>query len=364
MDVLIVHGNAIQRSLHRTALRACEPTWTIRTAASKAGALTACERALPDCVVVSHMLPDATGLELFARLNGRFGRSSFAIVFVTRYGQEDAGVRALELGAQDAVHEPALDPMRALAVRVRRAVTRAGLERALREARESLGYRSHVFAMAVHDLRAPLMVVRGSLDELDADRRELPQLLPILRRSTDRLVTLTEELADVAAIDQGALRLDRRPTDLSAVARQVVDELAHTGAATKRTIRLQSGGSQEAYVDGERISRVLTNLVSNALRHATHDVHVRVDGDDERVEITVEDDGTGIDPDVLPHLFDRFERGRRPLGRGLGLGLAIVRELVRAHGGQVRVQPRGSGSSAPRGASFVIDLPRHAPAAH
>jgi signal transduction histidine kinase len=241
---------------------------------------------------------------------------------------------------------------------VRTAIRRSRLEADLVAARENLAYRNHLFAMAVHDLRAPLLVVQGGLEELEYHPEhsdEVRHMLALIRRSADRLVGLTDELADIVAVDQGGLRLHRTSTNLTAVVQQVVDELAHSADAAHRDIHLRCEGDAEAEVDPERISRVLTNLIGNALRHAEHDVDVVVRGNRDHVEIAVQDDGTGVDPDVLPRLFERFVRGKDVRGAGLGLGLAIVRELVRAHGGSVHVLRRGDRE---KGACFVVDLPR------
>ena len=168
---------------------------------------------------------------------------------------------------------------------------------------------------------------------------------------------LIDDLQELALAEAGALRLDPAPAELGPVVEQVVQ--AHRGRAEAAGIDLtsQTVDGVTAVIDTARIRQVLANLVDNAVRHTPSGGTVRVtlERRADQARIRVEDDGPGIDPEHLPHLFERFYRADPSRSRdtgGSGLGLAIAAELVRAHGGSIAADPL-----VERGAAFVVSLP-------
>jgi signal transduction histidine kinase len=156
----------------------------------------------------------------------------------------------------------------------------------------------------------------------------------------------------------GGIAVARKPTDLAAVVREVVDELHATHPA--RDIAVAIEGDTRADIDADRMAEVVSNLAGNALAYspAGSTVQVDVSGRDGEVALAVHNEGTPIPPEVLKTIFAPFRRGAEPGGgppamRGLGLGLFIVGEIARAHGGTVAVSSTGE-----QGTTFTVRLPR------
>lgn len=232
------------------------------------------------------------------------------------------------------------------------------LKQAQLELAQSVAFREQMLAILAHDLRNPLSSVLG-LARLYA-RNE--QVLPSARRafaqidlSSQRMVELIATLLDFSAIRFGqALPVSRVDCALDDTARAVVDELR--GAEPERIIELRIDGSTRGHWDTARLAQVMSNLVGNALAHgAAHEpVRMCIDGSDQRVLLRVENRGPVIPAERLPTLFEPFRRGDSDAApRGLGLGLYIVREIVKAHGGEISVE-----SSVAGGTVFSVDLPR------
>ena len=173
-----------------------------------------------------------------------------------------------------------------------------------------------------------------------------------------RLGRVVEDLAELAAAESAALSLRPADLDVAALVREVVDAHAATLRAAEVRVRRELADGVVVRADPDRLHQAIGNLLANAARYARPGdlvvVRVRVDG--EQVVIEVADTGPGIPPEDLPHVFDRFWRGRTGAAvAGSGIGLAVVRELVAAHGGTV------TAASGPEGGStFTVRLPWHA----
>jgi two-component system sensor histidine kinase BaeS len=209
-----------------------------------------------------------------------------------------------------------------------------------------------------HELRTPLANIKGYLVASEDGVVPLDgELVTSLLEETELLEHLVADLQDLALADAGMLRLHPAPRDLSELAQQVVS--AHRPAAdtAEVTLTATSPGPSPAVVDSARIRQALGNLVSNAIRYTPSGgnvvVGVRRVGDGYNLSVT--DNGTGINEEHLPYLFDRFYRAEHSRSRstgGSGLGLAITKHLTEAHGGKVSVTSRlGSGST------FTLWLP-------
>jgi len=216
--------------------------------------------------------------------------------------------------------------------------------------------RRRLLADVSHELRTPLAVIQGNIEAiLDGVHAADDAHLGAILDETHVLARLVDDLRTVALSEGGNLPLHREPTDLSILATESVASFESAAEA--------AGVSLEVHVDDEvplldvdpvRIREVLSNLVANALRHTPRGGSVGVvatsAADGTSVEIVVRDTGTGIDPALLPHVFDRFAKA--PDSRGSGLGLAIARGLVEAHGGSIDVE-----SSAATGTTFRVRVP-------
>ena len=204
--------------------------------------------------------------------------------------------------------------------------------------------RRQMTADIAHDLRTPLTVLAGYLEALhDEVLKPTPERFAILYGETQLLLHLVDDLHTLALADAGELRLDRRPV----APRQLVERIAavHQHAAAQQGVALAVQVEEplpDVSVDPEWMLRVLTNLVGNALRYtpAGGQIDARVQRARAQVQMIVADTGSGIAPEHLPGIFERFYRAdpaRQATTGGAGLGLAIVKSIVEAHGGQVAV---------------------------
>ncbi len=208
--------------------------------------------------------------------------------------------------------------------------------------------RRRLLAEVSHELRTPLTVISGNVEAMldgvyPADREHLERI----QVETRQLARLIEDLRTLSLAETGQLRLEREPTDLADLARDVAASFgAEADAAGVRLVVDGPHEPAEADVDPFRLRQVLANLVSNALKYTPRDgtikldVTTRVDGH----AISVRDTGAGMSPEAIEHAFDRFWRSGE--SSGAGLGLAIVRDLVAAHGGNVSLASEpGSGTT-------------------
>jgi signal transduction histidine kinase len=186
------------------------------------------------------------------------------------------------------------------------------------------------------------------------------RLLAIIDRGGDRLLRLVSKVLDLSRADAGLLPLDRRWFDLGQAVARAIDEMRPQAMPGQRALKLERpSGEIKAFGDEDRIVEVVVNLVANALRFTPPggSVTVRVTSTDAEALIEVEDTGAGIRPDLLPVIFDRFRQAHSGHG-GTGLGLALVRAMVEAHGGRVVVE-----SQEGKGSRFTVVLPRDGHAA-
>lgn len=236
---------------------------------------------------------------------------------------------------------------------------------------ERLGHdedmRRRLMADVAHELRTPVSTIAGYLDAIEDGVQELdPATTQMLRAQASRLTRLVEDLSAVGEAESGAMRLDLR-----AVTPAELVELAVRAARpqyTARQVRLFAHverGVPVVAADRDRFGQVLGNLLNNALRHTPPGGEVRLTAQRYRGEVrfVVADSGEGIPPQHLPYVFERFYRVDTARDRGhggSGIGLAIVRALVTAHGGTVTAFSGGTG----QGAAFVVSLPPAPPGTH
>jgi signal transduction histidine kinase/CheY-like chemotaxis protein len=213
-----------------------------------------------------------------------------------------------------------------------------------------------------HELRTPLTAILGWIQFLRRGRLDeamTTHAIDVINRNGQAQLHLIEDLLDVSRIITGKLRLDVRAVDLTSVIGAALDA-ARPAAAAKEITLTTTLDSAAAHISGDadRLQQVVWNLVNNAVKFTPVGGRVEVSTRraDARVEISVADTGEGITPAFLPYVFDRFRQADGQMTRahgGLGLGLAIVRQLVELHGGTVAVTSEGAG----RGATFTVNLP-------
>lgn len=217
---------------------------------------------------------------------------------------------------------------------------------------------SESLATLAHEMKTPLASLLGYSRMLrvgwaglgEAQREEF---FDVLEQQGRRLHRMIEDLLETARIDAGIPSLRREPLDLVALVGRAVATVA--GMAERRRISIEAPSDNlGVYGDASAIEHVLTNLLENAIKY-TQDgtsIAVVVSEHDTEVHVAVTDEGSGVDPDDIPHVFDRFRRGNGVVS-GVGLGLHIVRSLIAAHKGRVWVE-----SQPGEGATFTFALPR------
>jgi PAS domain S-box-containing protein len=233
---------------------------------------------------------------------------------------------------------------------------------ARREAERTTLLRDEFLGTVSHELRTPLNAILGWAQILQSGTRTPDALqsgLSTIARNARLQTQLIDDLLDLSRMSSGHLRLETAPLDLATVVRDAV--LALTPAASAKGLQVQLDTPSQAVLvpgDADRLQQVFWNLLMNAVKFTPHGGHivVQVDtaGDTRRVRVS--DTGQGIATDFLPHVFDRFRQADGSTTRrhsGLGIGLALVRQLVELHGGRVEAESRGEGL----GATFTVYLP-------
>jgi signal transduction histidine kinase len=241
------------------------------------------------------------------------------------------------------------------------ALDRSRLFVAEREARLALEradeLKSAFVALAAHELRTPVTSVHGVVNTLDrlGDRlseQDRAELDDALRTQTERLRGLVDQLLDLSRLD--AESVDIHPVPIAV--REHVEDLVEATAGRKDVIELHIPDELTATVDQTVFERVVSNLLTNALRHGNAPIRVTASRHDRHFRIAVEDSGTGVAPDFVDDLFERFSRSADARARGLGsgLGLSIARSYARAHGGDLVYM-----EADPHGARFELVVPQN-----
>lgn len=224
--------------------------------------------------------------------------------------------------------------------------------------------KNHFLGVLAHELRNPMAPIMNSLVLL---KRAAPgsetasRALRVMERQTKQLIRLIDDLLDITRISEGKIRIQREPVDLAAMVRACADDQQQ--GFVEQGITLEVAVPEEpVWVDGDptRIYQVIGNLLSNALKFTNRGGHVRVtaaaDATTSEAVLRVRDDGIGMDPSLLPQLFQPFVQAPSGLARtngGLGLGLALVKALINLHGGRVEARSDGLG----KGSEFLVHLP-------
>jgi signal transduction histidine kinase len=331
--------------------------------------------------IIDVQMPEMDGFELAELMRGSERTREVPIVFVTAGLHDQARVfKGYESGAVDFLAKP-LDAhilrskvavflqlhrqKQLLAERVRELeaalVERRRAEDALRQADRR---KNEFLAMLSHELRNPLAPIRNSLFVLDRTSpggSQAKRAQSIISRQVAHLTRLVDDLLDLTRISRNRIELQREQLDLQELVARTVDD--QRSLFEQSGIRLQlerQGGPAPVSGDRTRLAQVVANLLQNAEKFTEPGGSTRVTVSSEPGEgvamVTVADTGVGIEPEMLPRLFEPFAQADVTLDRskgGLGLGLALVKSLVELHGGEVTARSGGRG----RGAEFMVRLP-------
>jgi signal transduction histidine kinase/CheY-like chemotaxis protein len=227
-----------------------------------------------------------------------------------------------------------------------------------RELREADRLKDQFLAMLSHELRTPLMPALIALDSLQA-RADLPsdvrELVQLIGRNVRLEAQLVEDMLDLTRVSCGKMRLNRQTIDAHVVLHLALEVCS--GEITQKAQHLQlslEAANATVFADPARLQQIFWNLLENAVKFTPTggSITIRSSNHDNRLRIEIIDSGEGIDPPLLPRIFDAFKQGVQA-NAGLGLGLAIARSLVEVHGGTIAAESRGPDS----GSTFAVEFP-------
>ena len=235
--------------------------------------------------------------------------------------------------------------------------------RLYRSAQDASRLKDEFLATLSHELRTPLNAILGYARMMRSgmlSTEKIPRAVETIERNAASLTVIVEDVLDVSRIISGKLRLNVQQVDVPALVRASIDAVMPDAEAKEITV--DSALNQDTgYITGdqERLQQVVWNLLSNAVKFTEQGgrVQVGLERAGQNVRLTIQDTGVGISPEFLPHIFERFRQGDAGTTRqrgGLGLGLAIARQLVEMHGGSIEAASGGQGT----GSSFTVTLPR------
>jgi signal transduction histidine kinase len=334
-------------------------------------------------IVLDIKMPIVSGFELAKMIKGTKRFRHIPIVFLTAHLLDDQDVlTGYGTGAVDYLTKPVNPDIlrhkisifadlfrktRALAELNEHLETRvrertAELEKSEEALRESSKQKDSFLATLAHELRNPLGPLRAGVDILMQQAggpATVVRTLEAMDRQVDHMVRLIDDLLDVARISRGRLEVRLEAVELNAVIHRAIETVQPLLTRRKQTVVVESDGPVAAYADGTRVAQIVGNLINNASKYSPEGTSIRVElsSAPEKATILVEDEGEGIAPEQLEQVFNMFTKiVRADLEKksdGLGIGLALSRQLAELHGGTLAASSHGAG----KGAAFTLTLP-------
>lgn len=303
-----------------------------------------------DLLLLDYYLGDTTGLDLLRSLNKEH---NFPVIILTGRGDEEIAVECMKEGASDYI--------------AKYLISNYDLEKTINQAIERWEVeqeRDHLLGIAAHELRNPLSVILGyteilqDYDEVDYVKQK--EMINVIHERSRHLLNIINELLDITRIDKGIVSLKKRVYNLQTLVRKKVDE--YKFQAEKKKIKIDFASDLEELlieIDPDRLEEVLSNFIDNAIKYSPENTSILISlrKNDDKAEIIVKDEGLGIKENELKYLFKLFSSKKistLPTGKETrtGLGLAICKKVIDAHGGEIFVQ-----SQTGQGSVFTIVLP-------
>jgi two-component system sensor histidine kinase MtrB len=279
-----------------------------------------------------------------------FGIGSFVIVPLASDGRCLGFMTCDQRGESFALEPPEVDLLTTFGTLIA-----AFLEKAIEhgELRRLNELKSQFAALASHELRTPAAAIYGAVRTLDEREQQLnpgqrAELRRMLSEQSKRLFELVVNLLDLSRLEADSIRIAPAPVVVAERLGTIVDAIFEAGD----DVRLEAPDDLRAVVDSQAFDRIVSNLLTNALRHGEPPVLVAAARSGEELRVTVEDRGRGVADEFVGRLFERFTRGATESSEGAGLGLSIAQTYARAHGGTLTYEP-----AEPRGAKFRLVLP-------
>lgn len=303
-------------------------------------------------ILLDVVMPELDGFETLAKLRMIPSALTTPVVLVTAHELDGQAIERVQgMGTVDYVLKPIEPILLRSKVAALVSLFRRGKEIRRRDA--ALAAKDRDIAMLAHDLQTPLTAIEMSAQVLlsgDGDASQFRGASDRIMRTAHRMSEMIRSLTDYARVGHGPFPIERSNVDLGEVCNELITDFRSSNP--ERTIDLTCSGELRGEWDRERLYQAMSNLISNALRYGVGTVSVLAEGTGADARVSVHNDGPPIPAELLPLIFEPFERGTQDR-RGLGLGLYIVQEIVKAHQGDVSAT-----SSADSGTMFSIELPR------
>ena len=359
LHLLVVDDDEFDRMAVRRLMKTSDMRAVVDEAATQEETLERLAGGTYDCILLDYYIPGVDGPALIEAIGE--AAPNVPVVIFTGRGDEDVAVQLMKAGVADYLPKASLTLERLLsslrhAIGITRAAARRrDAERAMRESLEmeheararaehAKKLRDEVLAIVAHDLRNPLHTILASSSamlDLPLSAEERTRQLEVIRRSAHTMNVLISDLLDVASIELGNLSIRREQFALEEVLEHTAETFDRRAQARGITLERDVDAALPP-VNGDRgrLAQVLSNILANALKFTPEGGRVRlravpVTG---AVEIAIENSGAGIAPEYLPHVFDRFWRADHSARTSAGLGLAIAKGIVDAHGGRIWVE--------------------------
>lgn len=391
--VLVVEDNLEMNQFISTTLA---QEYRVATAANGQEGLERAIALQPDLILSDVMMPYLSGDQLVHQLRTHLALDSTPIVMLTAKADDDLRVQLLRQGAQDYLMKPfsveelqarvgnlvAVKRVRDLLqqelasqnhdlevlveeVSLRRQELQLALSALQRQAEEldqANRLKDEFLAIVSHELRTPLNAILGWAEALRTRKFSeaiTARALETIERNARLQTQLIENLFDISRLLQGKLLLNKHPVDLRSVLKVAIQRVQPEAEAKAIALSTQIAETMNLVVgDGDRLQQVVENLLLNAIKFTSRGgrVEIQLDQQGASAQIRISDTGQGIRPEFLPYVFDYFRQENSSITRqhgGLGLGLAIARQLVTLHGGEIEAESPGKD----QGATFTVTLP-------
>ena len=362
VSILMVDDNPANLQVLTSMLK--QSGWRPRPVTSGQLGLQAARKEPPDLVLLDVNMPEMNGYEVCEQLKADARLADIPVIFVSALGETMDKVRGFSVGGVDYITKPfQLDEVKA------RVTTHLELRRQRRELqasyeklRESERMRDSLVHMIVHDLRSPLTAISAYLELFGQAAKEklgaeTQEDVANAFHATRSMIRMINGILDVSKMEAQMMKLDLRECDLVQVVGQSLDDLESLVGARRLAFE-RPAAPAGVLADREIVSRIVQNLLANALRFTPADGEVRVGVavEAEHMRVFVADTGPGIPPDFRESIFDKFvqvDGSALPRNRSTGLGLAFCKMAVEAHGGRIGVD-----SELGKGSNFWFTLPR------
>lgn len=376
LKVLLVEDNPTDALIVKKRVQRDEAfDYEITHVVSGEDALLSLEKARYDVMLLDYNLPRKSGLETLQEIKAK--HIEVPVVMITGQGDEAMAAKLIKEGAfdylpkrenyEDSVPLMIRKTMAEFRAQLERerfqkeiALRKEELEKANEKLRELDRMKSDFVANVAHEIRTPLTIIKGSLDNIEKGfagevQPKQKEILKDVFKTVDRLARLINDLLDLSRIEAGKMDLKKGKFNIVELAEEVTKGFEELSRSKKIGInKAFPAASVIVNADRDKLTQVFVNLVGNALKFSdSGEIMIRVIELQDEVQIEIQDTGPGIEKDKIDKIFDKFVRIISEKKEGTGLGLPIAKDIVELHQGRIRVE-----SSPGKGATFIFNIPK------